>query len=117
MAPMFGHDGIGRRQPETAAPWLGGEIWIKYPPKYIGRNAVAVVPDRNPYVRRGLARTILQSNIFGSNFDRATTTRCLSSIDENIVEHLADLPRIHLGGPQAFHNLKLNRNRRAGTGE
>jgi hypothetical protein len=92
MASMFDHDRVRCCQPETAAPRLGCEIWIKDPPKYIGRNPMALVTDRNSYVGRSLAGTILQSNIFRANLDRAAATRRLSSIDEDIVQHLADLP-------------------------
>src|ERR1700760_1007936 len=106
---MFGHDGIGRCQPKTAAPRFGGEIWIKYPAKYFWRNAVPVVANRNSYLGGDVSGTILHGNIFGSNLNRAPATHGLSSIDEDIVEHLADLPRIHLGGPQSFRNLKLDR--------
>jgi hypothetical protein len=114
---MFDHDCIRRGQAESRSPSLGGEIRIEYPPEYIGGNAVALVPDRDPDVRVGTAEVILKDDIFGPNFDAATTTHCLASIDENIVEHLADLARIDLRGTQVFRDLKLNRNGRTRTGK
>ena len=92
---------------EPASTRLGSEVWVEYPRKNVGGNATAEVPNRDPDEGVGTMGA-LEDDIVYANFDKPAPTHCLSSVEEDVMEHLGYLPRIDLGEPHVVRNIDRN---------
>ncbi len=108
---MFLHDGVARRQAETVAVLLRGEVGIEDAVGVLERDAAALVADTDANVAaiaNGQRTALRLVDISGRDTNEAAVGHGLHGVQREVLEDLADLPRIDFGGPQPRLDVDLS---------
>lgn len=86
------------REPEAGAICLGGEEWFEETPQILGRNADAIVLDRNLQCRRSETGGSIRSANLRRNLQRAIGSHGVQRVKEQVDERLFQLVVVTANG-------------------
>ncbi len=106
---MFLHDRVHGGQSKSHATFLGREVRVKDPVEVLRPDPLAVVGKREAQVSPGRKKpVVLLPHLLVAHryVDRAALRHRLHGVDHDVLDHLAYLPLVDIGGPEPLLDVE-----------